>query len=68
VPASIDRREVQRLLAEEDAQLVEVLPQEDFAKEHLVGAINIPLKELDERALRELDRRRPVVVYCNDYQ
>jgi len=28
----------------------------------------IPLKELDERAPRELDRERPVIVYCNDYQ
>jgi rhodanese-related sulfurtransferase len=68
MPASIDRHEVQRLLLEEAAQLVEVLPAEDFAEEHLVGAINIPLKELDERAGRELDRDRPVVVYCNDYQ
>ena len=68
MPASIDRHEVQRLLLEEAAQLVEVLPAEDFAEEHLVGAINIPLKELDERAGREIDRDRPVVVYCNDYQ
>ena len=68
VPRSIDRNEVQRLIAEENAQLVEVLPATDYAKEHITGAINIPLKELDERAPRELDRERPVIVYCNDYQ
>jgi len=68
MPASIDRDEVQRLLAEEDAQLVEVLPAKEYAEEHLAGAVNIPLKQLDERAPRELDRNRPVVVYCNDYQ
>jgi hypothetical protein len=68
VPGSIDRDEVQRLLVEENAQLVEVLPAEEFAEEHIVGAVNIPLKELDERARRELDRGRAVVVYCNDYQ
>ena len=68
MPRSIDRDEVGRLLAEEDAQLVEVLPATDYEKEHITGAINIPLKELDERAPRELDPERPVIVYCNDYQ
>jgi rhodanese-related sulfurtransferase len=68
MPTSIDRDTVQRLLAEEAAQLVEVLPAKEFSEEHLTGALNIPLKELDERAPRELDRERPVIVYCNDYQ
>ena len=64
----VERSEVQRLRADEDAQLVEVLPAKEFGEEHIVGAINIPLKQLDERAPRELDRERPVIVYCNDYQ
>jgi len=68
MPGSVERDEVQRLISEESAQLVEVLPAEDFDKEHIAGAINIPLKELDERAPGELDRERPVIVYCNDYQ
>lgn len=68
MPGSIDRDEVRRLINEEDAQLVEVLPATDYEKEHLIGAINIPLKELDERAPHELERERPVIVYCNDYQ
>jgi len=68
MPGSIGRDEVRRLIAEEGAQLVEVLPAVDFDEEHITGAINIPLKELDERAPRELDRSRPVIVYCNDYQ
>ena len=67
-PKSIDRNEVRRLLAEEEGQLVEVLPAKEFGEEHIVGAVNIPLKELDERAPRELERERPVIVYCNDYQ
>ncbi len=67
-PRSIDRDEVRRLLAAEDGQLVEVLSVKEFSEEHIIGAINIPLKELDERAPRELDRERPVIVYCNDYQ
>ena len=68
MPSSIDRDEVRRLISEENAQLVEVLPATDYEKEHLTGAINIPLKELDERAPHELERERPVIVYCNDYQ
>jgi rhodanese-related sulfurtransferase len=68
MPNSIDHTEVGRLLSEENAQLVEVLPAKEFSEEHITGAINIPLKELDERAPVELDRERPVIVYCNDYQ
>jgi len=68
MPVAVDRDAVQRLLAEEAAQLVEVLPAKEFGEEHLAGAINIPLKQLDERAQGELDRERPVIVYCNDYQ
>ncbi len=67
MPRSIDHNEVQRLLAE-GAQVVEVLPAKDFDEEHISGAVNIPLKELDDRAPRELERDRPVIVYCNDYQ
>jgi rhodanese-related sulfurtransferase len=67
-PRSIDRDEVRRLIADENGQLVEVLPAKEFEEEHIVGAVNIPLKELDERASRELERERPVIVYCNDYQ
>jgi len=67
-PRSIDRDEVRRLIADENGQLVEVLPAKEFEEEHIAGAVNIPLKELDERAPRELDRELPVIVYCNDYQ
>jgi rhodanese-related sulfurtransferase len=68
MPTPVDGSEVQRLLSDEDAQLVEVLPQAEFEDEHLPGAINIPLKELDAETARRLERGRPVVVYCNDYQ
>jgi rhodanese-related sulfurtransferase len=67
VPTRIDRDDVQRLL-EQGAQLVEVLPEEEYAYEHLPGAINIPLKTLDAESVRVLDRDRPVIAYCYDYQ
>jgi rhodanese-related sulfurtransferase len=67
MPTPIDREEVQRLVAE-GAQLVEVLDRSDYEQEHLAGAINIPLGELDRETARRLDRDRPVIVYCNDFQ
>ena len=67
MPDSIARGEVQRLL-EEGAQLVEVLPREEYEEEHLPGAINIPLKELNRETAAQLNREAPVIVYCHDYQ
>jgi rhodanese-related sulfurtransferase len=55
-------------LAADGAQLLEVLPAVDFRKEHLPGAINIPLPQLTREAAARLDRDRPVVVYCYDLQ
>jgi len=63
----IGREEVQRL-AREGAQIVEVLPREEYEQEHLPGAINIPLKELDAKRAALLSKDRPVVVYCHDLQ
>jgi len=68
MPHAIERDEVLRLLREEQAQLVEVLPPDEYADEHLPGAINIPLKALDRETTRRLDRERPVIVYCYDTQ
>jgi rhodanese-related sulfurtransferase len=68
MPTSIDLGELQRLLQDEEAQLVEVLPSDEYEDEHLPGAINIPLKTLDRETTRQLDRERPLIVYCYDTQ
>jgi rhodanese-related sulfurtransferase len=65
---AVDMDGVQRLLEEGVAQLVEVLPREEYEEEHLPGAINIPLKELDARGVARLPKDAPVIVYCHDYQ
>ena len=59
----IRRDEVQRLIRDERGQLVEVLPPPMFEDEHIEGAINIPLKDLNERTTSSLDKDRPVIVY-----
>ena len=63
----IGRRRVSELVAA-GAQLIDVLPREDYDARHLVGARSLPLKELDASAVAGLDREQPVVVYCNDFQ
>jgi len=65
MPTDVDREEVRRL-ADRGAQLVEVLPPEEFEEWHLPGAISIPLRKIDSEGPERLDRNRPVVVYCWD--
>jgi rhodanese-related sulfurtransferase len=60
----IDREMVEEL-AGQGAQLVEVLPAEEFAEDHLPGAVSHPLRQLDEE-VDQIDRRRAVIVYCWD--
>ena len=63
----IDRFQLQELVSH-GAQLVEALPAVDYAEAHLPGAINLPLKQLTRQTSAQLDRTRPIVVYCNDFQ
>ena len=55
-----------RLLLDSGAQLVEVLPAEEYEELHLPGAINIPIKQLTAESTARLDRGRDVVVHCWD--
>jgi phage shock protein E len=64
MPKSVTRDEVRRFI-EEGAQIVEVLPREEYEEEHLPGAINLPLRKI-ENDRSDLDPNRPVVVYCWD--
>jgi rhodanese-related sulfurtransferase len=66
MPTDIGPDEAQRLLSEEDALLLEVLPREEYEEEHIAGARNIPLKELTPEAVGGIDHDRPVIVYCDD--
>jgi rhodanese-related sulfurtransferase len=59
--------EVVRRMAAEGAQLVEVLPAEEYDREHIAGAVSIPLARLRREAHR-LPRERSIIVYCYDDQ
>ena len=65
MPTEIDRSEVKKLV-ERGAQLVEVLPADEYEEDHLPAAISLPLRRLETEAVHVLDRTRPVIVYCWD--
>lgn len=58
----------ERLDNDEDFVLVNVLKQETFEQGHVPCSVNIPLEDLEARAL-ELwpDRSQDIVVYCANY-
>ena len=67
MPREIGLDDIRRML-DAGAQLVEVLPAQEYEEEHLPGAVNIPLKSLDAETTRRMDPARPVIVYCWDFQ
>jgi rhodanese-related sulfurtransferase len=69
MPGFIGREEVRRLVDEQEAVVAEVLPRAEYDWAHLAGAIHLPLKGWTvERIEASIDRDRPAIVYCNDYQ
>ena len=67
MPKIIELEEVQRLIAD-GAQVLDVMSREAYEDSHLPGAVHISLKELDQRSVARLDRDRPIIAYCSDYQ
>ena len=65
MPKEIDRNGLRRMVGA-GAQLVEVLPAEEYAEDHLPGAISLPLRRIDAEGSSVLDKNRPVIVYCWD--
>jgi len=65
MPNEIDREGLRRMV-EAGAQLVEVLPADEYAEDHLPGAISLPLSHIDADGSKVLDKTRPVIVYCWD--
>ncbi len=63
---SIDRAELLRLVAEEEAQVVDVLPEREYAEAHIPGAISLYLRRMTPETVTRLRRDKPVVVYCHD--
>jgi rhodanese-related sulfurtransferase len=56
-------REEARKLVDEGAQLLDVRADHEWEAGRIAGAAHVPLPELPQR-LGEIDKDRPVVVYC----
>ncbi len=65
MPTSVDRERVRELM-DQGATVVEVLEEAQYRAAHLPGAIHIPAWELTSERAAELDKDRPVVLYCFD--
>ena len=63
--ATLINREAVQEMVTQGAQLVEVLPADEYAEDHLPGAVSHPLRQLEDGAA-QIDRGRPVIVYCWD--
>ncbi len=57
----------QRMQTDDNFILVDVLTEEDFRKEHIPGATNIPLETLQEAASKHLNKNQRIVVYGNTH-
>ena len=66
MPQVVDTNRARELI-DAGAQLVEVLSAAQYEKEHIAGAVNIPLGELRSR-LGELPRDREIHVICRSGQ
>lgn len=49
-------------------KLVDVLEREHYEKEHLKGAISLPLNEIEKKANNLLKQDDLIVVYCASFQ
>jgi rhodanese-related sulfurtransferase len=65
MPESVTLAQLKGLLAD-GVLLVDVLAPEEYAAEHLPGAINVPLEQLDAETTAQLDQHKPVALYCHD--
>ena len=61
-PSTVDGAKA-RELVKQGAQLVDVRSAGEYAGGHVAGAKNIPVDQLARR-LGELDKGKPVVLYC----
>lgn len=61
----VDHRVVLAMLSA-GAQIVDVLPAQEYNAAHIKGAVHIPLRRILADAPALLDRSQRTVVYCRD--
>jgi rhodanese-related sulfurtransferase len=65
MPKTITTRDLELIVGQRSAVVVEVLPPSYYDRGHIPGAVNLPLQGFEAVAQRLLPRRdQSVVVYC----
>ncbi len=64
---TIKKDELKEKIENEDITLIEVLSEKEFNKEHIKGAIHIPLKKIATEAKKRFQKEDEIIVYCSDY-
>ena len=59
----VTAKELRTRLREGSVVLLDVRPEDEYGLGHLPGALNIPLRELEQR-LADLPRKHEIVAYC----
>lgn len=59
----VTRGELLKRMKNDDVQVLDVRPEDEFALGHVAGAINIPLDKL-KRRLANLDAGKEIIAYC----
>ena len=65
----ITRDELVRIMESGDNfDLVDVLPKESYEKEHIKGAISLPLADIDKLSGKLLKKNDLVITYCASFE
>lgn len=65
----ITREELIKMMeGKERFKLVDVLTKESYEKEHIKGAISLPVDEIEKRADDMLKKDEKIVVYCASFE
>jgi rhodanese-related sulfurtransferase len=65
----ITRKELRDLVSSgAKFRLVDVLDKDHYAKEHIKGAVSLPLQEVESRAEKLLKKDDLVVTYCASFE
>ncbi|MGC9344914.1 MAG: rhodanese-like domain-containing protein, partial [Bacteroidales bacterium] len=65
---TIEKEELREKLKNDEIILIEVLDEEQYNREHIKGAINIPLKKIATEANQKFEKDDAIAVYCSDYE
>jgi len=64
---TIDKENLKKKLDQNAITLIEVLSNESYEKEHIKGAVNIPLEEIGRKAKARFNKDEPIAVYCSNF-